>query len=273
MFIITNYNQEHTDMTSENKNTVGNVGDTSSMNIIDFYNIKLNDIFSSFFIKYIIKLTDNFNSIKKYQEFLYNINNDNPSLEKGMTFFEIYIDKKYNLSHDDINTAINIYIKESLAKLLDRKLNYKKDKNIVKTLFDKCFKNIAQYLYEHPNDIQNNIEYKNIIKQLIRYDIYNIIPFKYTIANYNLNNEGASNKIQTGGYGGINASDPNPFHETDESSEIEVDEADQDNVDEADQDNVDEADQDNVEEADQDNVDEADQVNVDEEEEKENNEA
>jgi hypothetical protein len=219
-------------MTSENKNTVGNVGDTSSMNLIDFYNIKLNDIFSSFFIKYFIKLTDNFNSIKEYQEFLYNINNDNPSLEKGMTFFEIYIDKKYNLSHDDMNTAIHIYIKESLAKLLDQKLNYKKEKGIIKTLFDKCFKNIAQYLYEHPNDIQNNTEYKNIIKQLIRYDIYNIIPFKYTIAHYNDFNNGGISKIQSGGDGGVNATEPNPFHETDESDEIEYDE------DEAEQDNV-----------------------------------
>ena len=131
-------------MSSETKNTSDSVnsrlGDTSSMNIIDFYNTKLNDIFSSFFIKYFIKLTDNFNTIKEYQEFLYNINNDNPSLEKGMTFFEIYIDKKYNLSYDDMNTAINIYIKESLAKLLDQKLNYKREKDIIKTLFDKCFK-------------------------------------------------------------------------------------------------------------------------------------
>jgi len=214
-------------MSSETKNTSNSVnsrlGDTSSMNIIDFYNTKLNDIFSSFFIKYFIKLTDNFNTIKEYQEFLYNINNDNPSLEKGMTFFEIYIDKKYNLSYDDMNTAINIYIKESLAKLLDQKLNYKREKDIIKTLFEKCFKNIAQYLYEHPNDIQNNIEYKNLIKQSIRYDIYNIIPFKYTITNYvsdNVNNNTINNtinKIQTGG--GINVTEPNPFHETDESHE------------------------------------------------------
>ena len=230
------YNQVHTSMTSENKNTIGNVGDTSSMNIIDFYNIKLNDIFSSFFIKYFIKLTDNFNSIKEYQEFLYNINNDTPSLEKGMTFFEIYVDKKYNLSHNDMNTAINIYIKESLAKLLDQKINqkliYKKEKDIIKTLFYKCFKNIAQYLYEHPNDIQNNTQYKNIIKQLIRYDIYKIIPFKYTITHYDvLDNEGISNKIQTGGDSGINVAEPNPFHETDESNEIEGDEdSEEDNV-------------------------------------------
>lgn len=75
----------NSDKLENNSNTIG---DNVSMNLIDFYNIKLNDIFSSFFIKYFIKLTANFDSIKEYQKFLYNLQNDDPSLRKGLTFLK-----------------------------------------------------------------------------------------------------------------------------------------------------------------------------------------
>lgn len=212
----------------ENNNNT--IGDNVSMNLIDFYNIKLNDIFSSFFIKYFIKLTANFDSIKEYQKFLYNLQNDDPSLRKGLTFFEIYIDKKYDLTYDDLNTAVNIYIKESLIKLLNKKINYKREKDILTKLFYKCFKSAAQYLYEHPNDIHNNVEYQKIIKNLIRYDIYNIIPFKYTIENYQEDgaegSSGSNKKIQKGGE--AVGTEPNPFHESDNTTDI-VDNEDEDN--------------------------------------------
>jgi hypothetical protein len=216
----------NSDKLENNSNTIG---DYISMNLIDFYNIKLNDIFSSFFIKYFIKLTANFDSIKEYQKFLYNLQDDDPSLRKGLTFFEIYIDKKYDLTYDDLNTAVNIYIKESLVKLLNKKINYKREKEILTKLFYKCFKSAAQYLYEHPNDIHNNVEYQKIIKNSIRYDIYNIIPFKYTIENYQddgSSDSGSNKKIQKGGE--AVGTEHNPFHESDDTTDITDNEEDND---------------------------------------------
>ena len=201
------------------------VGNSESMNIIDFYNIKLNDIFSSFFIKYFIKLTSEFSSIRDYQQFLYNINNNKSALEKGLTFFDIYIEKKYELNYDDLNTAVNIYIKESLSKLLNKKSNYKKEKDILTKLFYKLFKSLAQYLYEHPNDISNSVEYQKALKKCIRYEIYDIIPLKYTIKHYDTNNnyDTVQENVQEQKHlqhGGNGMNDVHAlFHETDTSSD------------------------------------------------------
>ena len=156
------------------------------LDILKFYTIKLNDIFSSFFIKYFNKLKDNYDTLKEFQMFLRN--NQKQDIDKGLYLFDIYIDKKYKLSFEDLNTSIYIYIKESLQKILNTKVIYEKSKDskyhLLKTLFIKCFKQICTNLYENPNSIHHPLDLKKNITQSVKYTLYHIIPFDYTIKHY-----------------------------------------------------------------------------------------
>jgi hypothetical protein len=161
------------------------------LNILKFYTIKLNDIFSSFFIKYFNKLKDNYDTLKEFQMFLRN--NEKEDIDKGLHFFDTYIDKKYKLSFEDLNTSIYIYIKESLQKILNKKVMYESRSeqsrnHLLKTLFFKCFKHICTNLYENPNSINHPLDLKKNIIQSVKYTLYNIIPFDYTIKHYDDNN-------------------------------------------------------------------------------------
>jgi hypothetical protein len=155
------------------------------INILTFYSVKLNDIFSSFMIKYFNKLKENYSTIKDFQQSLYDTDLHTELIDKGITLFDIYIDKKYKLSYDDLNTAIYIYIKESLQAILNKKVTYKKSDDMLKLLFTKCFKNIACNLYENPNSVNVNLEFKRNIQNTVKNTIYNLIPFDYTIRYYN----------------------------------------------------------------------------------------
>lgn len=157
------------------------------INILTFYSVKLNDIFSSFMIKYFNKLKENYTTIKEFQQLLYDTELHDEQIDKGITLFDIYIDKKYKLSYDDLNTAIYIYIKESLQTLLNKKVSYKKTDDMLKILFTKCFKNIACDLYENPDSVNVNLEFKRVIQNTVKHTIYNLIPFDYTIRYYNNN--------------------------------------------------------------------------------------
>jgi len=159
-----------------NKNDLDN-------DIVSFYNMKINDILTSFFIKLFIKLKESYERIKDFQIYLHN-NCVTPEIEKALTSFDIYIDKKYSLTLDEFNTAIYIYIKESLQKLLRKKITYEKSSSFIKTLFYKCFKNIACDLYEHPHNLNTTLQLKSMIGNTIYHTVYDMIPFDYTIHNY-----------------------------------------------------------------------------------------
>jgi hypothetical protein len=163
------------------------------INILTFYSVKLNDIFSSFMIKYFNKLKENYTTIKEFQQLLYDTELHGEQIDKGITLFDIYIDKKYKLSYDDLNTAIYIYIKESLQTLLNKKVSYKKSDDMLKLLFTKCFKNIACDLYENPDSVNVNLEFKKSIQNTVKNTIYNLIPFDYTIRYYNDSNNDSNN--------------------------------------------------------------------------------
>jgi len=167
------------------------------LDILKFYTIKLNDIFSSFFIKYFNKLKDDYDILKDFQIFLRN--NKKQDFDKELYLFDTYINKKYKLSFEDLNTSIYIYIKESLQKILNKKVIYEKSKNskdpgfsmseqsrnyLLKTLFIKCFKQICTNLYENPKSINHPLDLKKNIIQSVKYTLYNIIPFDYTIKYY-----------------------------------------------------------------------------------------
>ena len=177
------------------------------LDILKFYTIKLNDIFSSFFIKYFNKLKDNYDTLKDFQIFLRN--NEKENIDKGFFLFDTYIYKKYKLSFEDLNTSIYIYIKESLQKILNKKVIYEQSKDskdpgfsrsehpvvyrpeqsrdrnyLLKTLFLKCFKQICTNLYENPNSINHPLDLKKNITHSVKYTMYNIIPFDYTIKHY-----------------------------------------------------------------------------------------
>lgn len=171
------------------------------LNILHFYTNKLNDIFSSFFIKYFNKLKDNHDKIKDFQTFLYNISYDKYEIEKGLTVFEIYSEKKYKLTFEDLNTAIYIYIKESLQKILNKKVGYEKNKDskyhLLNTFFYKCFKQICTNLYENPTSINRPLDFKKNIIHSVKYTLYNIIPFDYTIKYYDDNSVSKVSKDDT----------------------------------------------------------------------------
>jgi hypothetical protein len=168
--------------------------DDLQINILTFYSVKLNDIFSSFMIKYFNKLKENYTVVKDFQQLLFDTDLHGEQIDKGITLFDIYIDKKYKLSYDDLNTAIYIYIKESLQKILNKKVSYKKSDDMLKLLFTKCFKNIACNLYENPNSVNVNLEFKRSIQNTVKNTIYNLIPFDYTIRYYNDSNNDSHNQ-------------------------------------------------------------------------------
>ena len=155
----------------------------SDMNIVHFYNTKINEIMNSFFIKYFIKSRDSYDKQKDFQMSLKNY--DNETIGIVMERFKSYIKEKYNLSNDDLVTAIHIYIKESLQQLLGKKIVYVKSADLVKKLFYKCFKNISCDLYDKISMIKNTYEFKVIIENTIYHTVYDMIPFDYTIQNYN----------------------------------------------------------------------------------------
>jgi len=153
--------------------------------IVVFYRDKLINIFSSFFIKYFYKYTEenkcNFNS-DMFKKYLLSFNKNSNEIKKSFSLFENYIDKKYDLDYTTLNTSLYIFIKESINDILLTKIIYTK-KDELNDFYDKCCKKIAGDLYE--NIYISISEYKKLIQTDIFHMLNELLPINFITEKYN----------------------------------------------------------------------------------------
>lgn len=159
--------------------------------VVVFYREKINDIFTSFFIKYFNKHKDKFknntntlendDTLDTFKKFLLSFSKNSDEIYKSFTSFEIYIGKKYKLDYSTLNTSLYIYIKESIQEMLNMKIKYDKNDEL-KHFYYKCCKKIACHLYENYNC--NYLDYKRIIQNTVKNTLTELIPIDFITNNY-----------------------------------------------------------------------------------------
>ena len=162
----------------------------SNSPIVNFYYDKINDIFSSFFIKYFTKQKEKYQTInteqlenEKYNSFKKFLLSKNPEdLNKSFTSFDIYINKKYNLDYSTLNTTLYIFTKEFIEEIIMEKIAYTKTDKL-KHFYFTCYKKIACHLYENNDD--SYLESKKIIIDTVKNTIHELIPIDFVTRHYN----------------------------------------------------------------------------------------
>ena len=164
--------------------------------IMNFYRTKLFDIISSFFIKYFTKYAKPGKNNKEIKDFLLTIDS---KIDEIFSKFKLYIDKKYHINANDLETAFDIYIKEYMYSLLHIKIKYEKN-NILYSFFKICCKKIAHdiYLYSYlfynnsynlhsSNPTSSNVyilEFIKIINNITLHQLNDIIPLNIITTQY-----------------------------------------------------------------------------------------